>query len=80
MMVVATIVNWHSLFEAVYISVAVGLGVLIVAAIAVASSLRSQDERAAGNEGAGIALGGVTALCLLALAGSIVAGVYLLTQ
>lgn len=47
----ATVVDWASLAKAAYISAAVGLGVLIVAAIGVASSLRAQDQRNAGHEG-----------------------------
>jgi hypothetical protein len=76
----AALVDWDSLLEAVYISLAVGLGLLVVAAVAVASSLRAQDERAAGNEAAGVALGGLTVVCVAALAGAVAVGVYLLTQ
>jgi Phosphate transporter family len=79
-MTLASIVDWGSLLEAVYISVAVGLGVLIVAGIAVATSLSAEDARTVGNGGATFAFGAVTVLCVLALIGSIVAGVYLLTQ
>jgi hypothetical protein len=76
----ASIVDWDSLFEAVYISVAVGLGILIVAGIAVASSLSAEDARTVHNGSATFAFGAVTALCVLALIGSVVAGIYLLTQ
>jgi hypothetical protein len=77
---IASVVDWGSLAEAVYVSVAVGLGVLLVAGIAVASSLRAQDDRAAGATAASSALMGVTSVCVLALAGAIGAGIYLLTQ
>ena len=80
MITLASIVDWGSLFEAVYISVAVGLGVLLVAAIAVATSLSAEDARTVGNGGASFAFGAVTVICVLALIGSVVAGVYLLTQ
>ena len=76
----ATIVDWSSLAEAGYVSVAVGLGVLLVAAVGVASSLKAQDERGAGREAGAVAFGGVTIACVLALAGAIGAGIYLLTQ
>jgi hypothetical protein len=56
----ATIVDWSSLAEAAYVSVAVGLGVLLVAALGVASSLKAQDERGAGRDGGAVVLGGVT--------------------
>jgi hypothetical protein len=76
----ATIVDWSSLGEAIYVSIAVGLGVLLVAAIGVASSLRAEDERRAGHEGGAVALNAVTVICVLGLAGAIAAGIYLLTQ
>jgi hypothetical protein len=80
MTVLASIVDWGSLFEAVYISVAVGLGVLLVAGLAVATSLSAEDARTVGNGGATFAFGAVTAICVLVLIGSIVGGIYLLTQ
>jgi hypothetical protein len=76
----ATIVDWSSLGEAVYTSIAVGLGVLIVAAIGVASSLRAEDERGAGRESAAVTFAGVTVVCVLGLLGAVAAGIYLLTQ
>jgi UPF0716 family protein affecting phage T7 exclusion len=80
MTLLATIVDWGSLAEAGYISVAVGLGVLLVAAVGVASSLKAQDERGAGRDSGAVVFGGVTVVCVLALAGAIGAGIYLLTQ
>lgn len=79
-MLADSIIDWGSLFEAVYISVAVGLGVLVVAAIAVASSLSAEDARMVRDGGATVAFGAVTVICVLGLIGSVVAGVYLLTQ
>ena len=76
----ATVVDWASLAKAAYISAAVGLGVLIVAAIGVASSLRAQDQRNAGHEGGVVAFGAVTVACAAALLGAIAAGIYLLTK
>jgi len=78
--VIATVVDWASLWEAVYLSVAIGLGILIVAGIAVTCSLSAEDARAAHNGGATFAFGAVTLICVLALIGAIVAGIYLLTQ
>jgi hypothetical protein len=46
----ATIVDWSSLGKAASVSVAVGLGVLLVAALGVASSLKAQDEGGAGRD------------------------------
>jgi UPF0716 family protein affecting phage T7 exclusion len=75
-----TIVDWSSLGEAAYVSVAVGLGVLLIAAVGVASSLRAEDERGAGRESSAVALNGVTVVCVLALLAAIGTGIYLLTQ
>jgi hypothetical protein len=80
MIAFASVVDWGSLLEAVYISVAVGLGVLLVAGIAVASSLSAENARTVHNGGAAFAFGAVTALCVFALIGAVVGGVYLLTQ
>jgi hypothetical protein len=80
MTTLATIIDWSSLGEAVYVSVAVGLGVLLVAAVGVASSLKAQDERGAGRESSAVAFGSVTVVCVLGLVGAIAAGIYLLTQ
>ena len=77
---ISTIVDWSSLGEAVYVSVGVGLGVLLVAAFAVVTSLRAQDARAAGESAVSNAFFGATAVCILALVGAVVAGIYLLTQ
>ena len=76
----SSLVDWSSLGEAVYTSVAVGLGVLLVAGFGVASSLRSEDERGAGRESAALTFAGVTVLCVLGLVGAVAAGIYLLTQ
>jgi hypothetical protein len=76
----ATIVDWDSIAEAAYISIAVGLGVLLVAAVGVASSLKAEDERGAGRDGGAVVFGGVTVVCVLALVGAVAAGIYLLTQ
>jgi hypothetical protein len=73
----ATIVNWDDLAEAVCVSVIVGLGVLVVAGLAVRSSLSAEDRR---GGPAAVAYAGVTVVCVLALIGSIGAGIYLLTE
>ena len=69
-------IEWNLLGEAAYVSVAVGLGVLLAATVAVTSSLRAQDARAAGRGGAATALGAVTVICVLALVAAVVLGIY----
>ena len=76
----ATIVDWSSFGEAVYVSIAVGFGVLLVAVVGVASSLKAQDERGSGRESSAVVLGGVTVVCVVGLVGAIGAGIYFLTQ
>jgi hypothetical protein len=53
--------------------------VVLVAGLAVVASLRAQDERRTHRAGA-IALDVVTALCVLAITGSIVLGIYVMTK
>jgi hypothetical protein len=77
---IASVVEWDLLWEAVYVSVIVGIGVAVIAAIAVRSSLRAQEERAAGQGGAATLNTGLTVLCVAALGAAIVIGIYLLTQ
>jgi septal ring-binding cell division protein DamX len=77
---IATLVEWDLLAEAIYVSIIVGIAVSVIAAIAVRASLKAQDERAAGQEGAAALNIGLTGLCVLALAAAIVVGIYLLTQ
>jgi hypothetical protein len=76
----SSIVDWSSLGEAVWTSVAVGLGVLLVAGFGVASSLRAEDERGAGRESVAFTFAGVTVVCVLALLAAIGTGIYFLTQ
>jgi hypothetical protein len=77
---IASVVEWDLLWEAVYVSVIVGIGVAVIAAIAVRSSLSAQDERAAGQGGAATLNTGLTVVCVAALGAAIVIGIYLLTQ
>ena len=73
-------IEWDLLGEAASISIAVGLGVLLVATVAVTSSLRGQDARAAGQGGAAVALNVLTVVCIVALAAAIVIGIYFMTD
>lgn len=76
----ATIVDWAALAHAAWVSAVIGLGILVVGAVGVAASLRAQDDRTAGANGAAVVFGGVTILCVAALIGAVVYGIYLLTQ
>jgi hypothetical protein len=76
----ATIVNWAALAQAAWVSAVIGLGILIVGAVAVAASLRAQDDRSAGANGAAVVFGGITVACVSGLIGAVIYGIYVLTQ
>jgi hypothetical protein len=79
-MIADAIVDWHSLGQAVLSSVVIGLGVLLVAGVAVVASLRAQDERAKGREGAVIGFSAVTVVCVIGILGAIAAGIWAMAQ
>lgn len=74
------IVDWGALGEALYLSVGFGLAVLVVAAVAVASSLRAADGRDDRRGGAVAINGFVTIVCVAGLIAAVAAGIYLMTQ
>ena len=71
-------VEWGKLVEAAYVSAAFGIGVILVAGIAVVASLRAQDRRRA-HQGA-VALDAVTVVCIVGIAAAIALGIYIMTQ
>jgi len=77
---IATLVDWHLLGEAVLNSVLFGLGVLVVAGIAVASSLRAQDSRGAGNETAFLGFSAITVIGVAGILAAIAGGIWVMTQ
>jgi hypothetical protein len=78
-MTFASIVDWGKLLQAAYVPAAFGIGVMLVAGLAVLASLRSQDRRRA-HQGGAIALDAVTVACVLAIAAAIVLGIYVMTD
>ena len=56
----ATIVDWAALAQAAWVWAVIGLGILVVGAVGVAASLRAQDDRTAGANGAAVVFGGIT--------------------
>jgi len=79
-MIASSLVDWDLLGEAVLNSLVVGLGVLVVAGVAVAASLRAQDARQDGRETAFVGFSAITVLGVLAIAGAIAAGIWVMTQ
>ena len=78
-MILAGVVDWGKLLEAAYVSAVFGIGVVLIGGVAVVASLRSQDRRRA-HRGGVIALDVVTGACLLAIAGAIVLGIYIMAS
>lgn len=76
----ASVVDWGLLGEAVLTSVVIGLGVLLVAGVAVAASLRAQDARGEGNETAFIGFSAVTVLGVLGIVAAIGGGIWVMAQ
>jgi hypothetical protein len=75
----ASIVDWAKLWQAAWVSAVFGIGVVLIAGLAVVASLRSQDRRRA-HQGGAIAFDVVTAACVLAIAAAIVLGIYIMTD
>jgi len=77
---IATLVDWDLLGQAVLSSFVIGLGVLVVAGVAVAASLRAQDARSDGSETAYIGFSAVTVLGVVAVAVAVGGGIWVMAQ
>jgi hypothetical protein len=79
-MIAAIDVDWGALAEAGYVSAIAGLVIVVIAAVAVVSSLKAAQGRAQGGGASAAGLyGAVTIACVVALAAIVVYGIYLLT-
>jgi hypothetical protein len=78
--VIATLIDWHLFGEATLASFVIGLGVLVVAGIAVSASLRAQDSRGDGNAAAFIGFSAVTVLGVVCVLGAIVGGIWVMAK
>ncbi len=78
--IASKLVDWNLLGQAVAASVVVGLAVLVIAGLTVVSSLRSQDERAGGNDSAAVGFNALAVVGVLAIIGAIAAGIWAMTQ
>jgi hypothetical protein len=77
---IATLVDWDLLGQAVLSSFVIGLGVLVVAGVAVAASLRAQEARSDGNETAFVGFSAVTVLGVVAVAAAVGGGIWVMAQ
>jgi hypothetical protein len=73
-------IDWGALGQAAWTSVAIGLGVLLVAGVAVTSSLRAQDAKAGGHGSGSAVFNVVTIACVVALFAAVVIGIYIMTD
>jgi hypothetical protein len=73
-MIFAIDVDWSSLLQAAYVSAAFGIGVILVAGVAVIASLQAQDRERA-HQGGAITLHVVTGVCVVAIVGAVVLGI-----
>jgi UPF0716 family protein affecting phage T7 exclusion len=77
---VAEIVEVAPLLEAIWISAAFGLVVLVVAGIGVSASLRASDDRGEHHEGGFVGWTFVTIACGACLVAAAVLGIWAMTQ
>jgi hypothetical protein len=78
-MIFALDVDWAKLLEAAYVSAAFGIGVIVIAGVAVVASLRSQDRRS-GHQGGAVALDVVTGVCVLGIVAAIALGIFIMAN
>ena len=75
MTLASDIIDWAALGQAVYVSVGVGLIVLLLGALAVYGSLKGQDVKAEGHSGEAVAFNALTVIGVIGLVASIVIGI-----
>lgn len=76
----SSIVEWSKLWEAAYVSAAFGIGVMLVGALAVVSSLRGQDLKKEHHGGGAVAYDVATGVFVLMILAAVVFGIYIMTQ
>ena len=75
----AITIDWGKLLQTALVSAAFGVGVLLVAGVAVIASLRAQDRRSAHQGGVAV-LHVVTGACVLAIGAAVVLGIYVMAS
>jgi hypothetical protein len=76
---IAVAIDWGKLLEAAYVSAAFGIGVIAVAGVAVVASLQGQDRRRL-HQGGAVAYDILTVVCVVAIVGAIVLGIFIMTD
>ena len=78
-MSLATTVDWAKLLQAAYVSAAFGIGVIVVAGVAVVASLQAQDRQRA-HQGGALALHVLTGACVAAILAAVVLGIFVMVD
>jgi hypothetical protein len=78
-MTLAVSIDWASLLQAAYVSAVFGIGIMLVAGVAVIASLRAQDRQST-HDGGVLALHALTAVCVLAILAAVVLGVFVMVD
>jgi UPF0716 family protein affecting phage T7 exclusion len=75
-MIGTQLVDWHALWQVIYISAIAGILIALSLGVAVVSSLRASDERAKGETGAATLFNAVTVVCTALVALAVGIGIY----
>jgi hypothetical protein len=78
-MIAAIDIDWGALLEAAVVSAVFGIGVILVAGVAVVASLRGQDRDLA-QRGGVLAYQVLTGACVLGIAAAVVLAIYVMTD
>ena len=78
-MIAAIEIDWSKLVEAALVAAAFGIGVILVAGVAVVASLRAQD-RVRADAGGAVAYQILTGVCVAGIAAAIVLAVYVMAN
>jgi hypothetical protein len=74
------LVDWSALGQVILISAVAGIVITFCMALAVVTSLRAQDDRAAGNKAAADGLNVVTVLAVLVVVAAVGTGIYFIAS
>jgi hypothetical protein len=80
MTVLASIVDWHDMLQVIWVSIAAGLGVATVFAIALVGATRSLDYRRGGGGGGALLYGALALVAGAGVAGCVVLAIVVMAS
>jgi hypothetical protein len=80
MTVLASIVDWHDMLQVIWVSIAAGLGVTTVFAIALVGATRSLDYRRGGGGGGALLYGALALVAAAGVAGCVVLAIVVMAN